>query len=145
MIEVKEMTINTYQVHNVLRAYGKQLTTGRRVARQAAKEVPAPSDKITISSEARRKSVVDKVTSDIIDRIYQEGPSQALEKEVFKELEDEFGNPLSIGRQGTEMVFKAIGKRVGKEIQDLSAQDSDRLRIRLEEIMRDKVQQNMLQ
>ncbi|SHL14474.1 hypothetical protein SAMN02745216_04700 [Desulfatibacillum alkenivorans DSM 16219] len=139
------MTINTYQVHNVLRAYGRQLSTGKRLARQTAKETPAPADKITISTEARKKSVVDKVTSDIIDRIYHEGPNETLEKEVFKELEDEFGNPLSIGRKGTEMVFRAIGKRLGEDIQELSQEDSDRLKARLEEITRDKVQQNMLQ
>ncbi len=139
------MTINTFKVHNVLRAYGRQLTTGKRLARQTALETPAPADKISISTEARRKSVVDKVTTDIIDRIYHEGPSETLEKEVFKELEDEYGNPLSIGREGTEMVFRAIGKRLGEDIQELSPEDSNRLKSRLEAITRDKVQQNMLQ
>lgn len=139
------MTINTYQVHNVLRAYGKQLTTGRRLARQSAKGICAPADKITISTEARKKSVVDRVTSDIIGRIYHQGPGEALEKEVFRELEDEFGNSLSIGRKGTEMVFKAIGTRLGEDIRDLPLEDSRRLNNRLQEIVKGKVLGNMIQ
>ena len=138
------MHISTYQVHNVLRAYGKQLSLSKRGARNKNVMPPNRSDSITISAEARRKVIIEKVTTDIVERIVRFGPQDVTEQEAFRELEDEYGNNLVLEEdKGPELVFKVIDKDKGEETRTLSIEDSKVLRDRLEEITKTKVDANM--
>ena len=138
------MTVTTYQVHNVLRAYGKQLSQSRRLPHKKGIEEPKRADRISISSQARRKAVIDKVTSDIINRIIHEGPGDKMEQEAFKQLEDEYGNSLSVKKGDSELVFKVINKEKGEVTKTLSIEDSKFLKSRLEEITKSKVDDQMV-
>ena len=137
------MHISSYHAHNVLRAYGKQLTLSKRA--RAKHVMPSNrTDSITISAEARRKAVIEKVTADIVDRVVRSGPRDAIEQEAFKELENEFGNGLAMEEnKGSELVFKVIDKDNGEEIKTLSLEDSRTLKNRLEEITKSKVDATM--
>lgn len=138
------MHISTYQVHNVLRAYGKQLSLSKRAARNKNVMPPNRSDNITISAEARRKAIIEKVTTDIVERIVRFGPQDVTEQEAFRELEDEYGNNLVLEEdKGPGLVFKVIDKEKGEETRTLSIEDSKVLRDRLEEITKTKVDANM--
>jgi hypothetical protein len=138
------MHISTYQVNNVLRAYGKQLSLSKRGARNKNVMPPNRSDSITISAEARRKAIIEKVTTDIVERIVRFGPQDVTEQEAFRELEDEYGNNLVLEEdKGPELVFKVIDKDKGEETRTLSIEDSKVLRGRLEEITKTKVDANM--
>jgi hypothetical protein len=138
------MHISTYQVNNVLRAYGKQLSLSKRGARNKNVMPPNRSDSITISAEARRKAIIEKVTTDIVERIVRFGPQDVTEQEAFRELEDEYGNNLVLEEdKGPELVFKVIDKDKGEETRTLSIEDSKVLRDRLEEITKTKVDANM--
>jgi len=138
------MTITTYQVHNVLRAYGKQLSQSRRLPHNKGIGEPKHPDRISISAQARRKAVIDKVTSDIINRIIHGGPGDNMEQEVFKQLEDEYGNSLSVKKGDSELVFKVIDKENGEVTKTLSIEDSKFLKNRLEEITKGKVDDQMI-
>jgi hypothetical protein len=138
------MHISTYQVHNVLRAYGKQLSLSKRGVRNKNVIAPNQSDSITISAEARRKAVIEKVTSDIVERVVHFGPRDAMEQEAFRELENEYGNNLALEENnGAELVFKVIDKEKGEEIKTLSIEDSKLLKNRFEEITKKKVDATM--
>ena len=138
------MHISNYHVHNVLRAYGKQLTLGKRSMRNKNVMGQNPSDNITISAEARRESVIEKVTADIVERIVHSGPRDVLEKEAFEELENEFGNNLVPEEENSnELVFKVIDKEKGEEIRTLSIEDSEVIKNRLQEITKRKIDANM--
>jgi hypothetical protein len=137
------MVISTYQVNNVLRVYGDQLRQNRLSGREKGGDVRSP-DKIDISSEAKRKAIIDKIASDIVDRITQFGPHENVEKDVFKKLEDEYGAHLTISRNTpTDLIFKVIDGN-GETINSLSVEDSQFLRYKLEEITRDVVDKNMM-
>jgi hypothetical protein len=138
------MTVSTYQIHNVLRAYGKQLSQNRRLTHKKGMEEPKRADRISISAEARRKAVIDKVTSDIVNRIIHEGPGDDMEQQVFKQLENEYGNSLSVEKGGSELVFKVIDKEKGEVTKTLSIEDSKFLKDRLEEITKSKVDDQMV-
>jgi hypothetical protein len=138
------MTVSTYQIHNVLRAYGKQLSQNRRLTHKKGMGEPKRADRISISAEARRKAVIDKVTSDIVNRIIHEGPGDDMEQQVFKQLENEYGNSLSVEKGGSELVFKVIDKEKGEVTKTLSIEDSKFLKDRLEEITKSKVDDQMV-
>ncbi len=138
------MHISGYHVHNVLRAYGKQLSLSRRGVHSKSQMPPEQTDNITISTEARRRTVIEKVTADIVERVVRTGPRDLIEKEAFKQLENEYGNDLTLEDNGsTELVFKVIDREKGEEVKKLSIEDSKALKNRLEEITKTKIDANM--
>ena len=139
------MQITSYHVSNILKAYGKQLSLSRRGPKHKELSPVNRSESITISGEAKRKSVIEKVTEDIVDRIVHSGPQNAMEREAFQELENEFGKELATEELGNmELVFKVIDRENGEELKTLSLEDSNVLKTRLAEITKDKVDNNML-
>jgi hypothetical protein len=137
------MIISTYQVNNVLRVYGEQLRQNRLSSRPKAGGTGSP-DKISISTEAKRKAVIEKIASDIVDRITQYGPNEDVEKEVFKRLEDEYGASLAVSKKNPgDLIFKIIDEN-GETVNFLSIEDSKFLRYKLEEITKDTVNKNMM-
>jgi hypothetical protein len=137
------MVISAYQVNNVLRVYGDQLRQGRFSIRPKTGDTRSP-DMVSISAGAKRKAVIDKVTSNVIERIAQYGPQENVEKEVFQKLENEYGAQLAISRKSpTDLIFKAIDED-GETINSLSIEDSQFLRHKLEEITKETVNKNMM-
>ena len=76
------MIISAYQINNVLRVYGEQLRRGRISKRQRSTDTKGP-DKISISANARRETIIDGITSNIIERITQFEPHGNVEKDVL--------------------------------------------------------------
>ena len=137
------MVISVYQVNNVLRVYGDQLRHNRIPSKSKDGIIPQ-SDKISISSEAKRKSVIDKISSGIIEKITQYGPHENIEEEVFQKLENEYGANLAITKKSpTDLIFKVIDES-GETINSLSIEDSKFLKHKLEEITKETVSNNMM-
>ncbi|MBW1668853.1 MAG: hypothetical protein JRI79_13665 [Deltaproteobacteria bacterium] len=137
------MVIFAYQVNNVLRVYGEQLRQNRLPAK-AKNEQGRSSDTINISAEGRRKAIIDKIASSIVDRITQYGPHTNIEKEVFKKLEDEYGGRLAVGKASPgDLLFKVIDEE-GETVNSLSVEDSSFLRHKLEQITKETVNKNMI-
>ncbi len=137
------MVISTYQVNNVLRVYGEQLRQNRISSRPKNDNIRSP-DKVSISAEAKRKAVIDKISSNIIDKITQYGPHDNVEKEVFQKLENEYGKNLAIaGKNPNDLIFKVIDES-GETVNSLSIEDSKFLRYKLKEITKETVNKNMI-
>ena len=137
------MVITPYQINNVLRVYGTQLRQNRASNRSKDSNTRSP-DRISISADAKRKAIIGKIASDIVDKISQYGPHDSVEKEVFKKLEDEYGVNLAVTRKNpNDLIFKVIDEN-GETINSLSIEDSMFLRYKLEEITKDTVNKNMI-
>lgn len=136
------MVISSYQVNNVLRVYKGQLRHSKIMNITNNNETRMP-DKVSISPEAKRKAIIERVTSDIVDRLVQNGPHNNVEKEVFKKLESEYGGHLAIGQEGSiGLLFKEIDEN-GETTNSLSIEDSKFLTQKLEEITKDTVSENL--
>ncbi len=117
------MVISAYQVNNVLRVYGDQLRQSIIYSRAEGIDTYAP-DRIIISAETRRKTIIDDIVSNIIERITQFGPRDTVEKEIFKKLESEHGQPLAINEdRHNKLIFKEIDGN-DETINSLSIEDS---------------------
>ena len=117
------MVISAYQVNNVLRVYGDQLRQSMISNQPEGTDTNTP-DRISISAKTRRKTIIDDITSNIIERITQFGSHDNVEKEVFKKLESEHGKPLAINEdRHNKLIFKEIDGK-GETINSLSIQDS---------------------
>ena len=138
------MIITSYQVNNVLRVYGDQLRHSSSSNSRGKKSNPDSQDKIDISIEAKRKVFIEKISSEIVNKISQHGPHENVEKEVFKKLEDEYGAHLAIsGKSPSDLIFKIIDEN-GETMNSLSIEDSEFLRYKLEEITRETVNKNII-
>ncbi len=115
------MVISAYQVNNVLRVYGDQLRQSMISNQPEGTDTNTP-DRISISAKTRRKTIIDDITSNIIERITQFGSHDNVEKEVFKKLESEHGKPLAINEdRHNKLIFKEIDGK-GETINSLSIQ-----------------------
>ncbi len=137
------MLVSAYQVNNVLRVYGDQLRQSKLTHRSKSTETPAP-DRVTFSAEARKKSIIDSVANNIVQRITQDGPHDNVEKQVFEKLENDYGTHLTVSQNNpNELIFKEIDEK-GEAIKSLSIEDSNFLVSKLEQITKETVGQNMI-
>lgn len=137
------MVISAYQVNNVLRVYGDQLRQSR-LSNRPKDTGTQPHDKISISTGARRKTIIDQITSNIVEKITEHGPHDNVEKEVFEKLENEYGGNLTVsGENPNELIFKEIDEN-GETIKSLSIEDSKFLANQLIEITKETIDNNMM-
>jgi hypothetical protein len=138
------MLIPTHQIHNVLKVYSKQLSQTRMIERQKELGRKQPTDNVTISAEAKRQSIIDKVAADIVDRITQSGPQDDVEKQIVGKLETEIGQPVSFAnRREDQFVFNVIDGNNEKTTNTLAIENSGFLINRLEQLAKEAVDKNM--
>ncbi|HOV85482.1 MAG TPA: hypothetical protein PLM79_03910 [Syntrophobacteraceae bacterium] len=66
------MVITDYRIQSVLRTYSKQLQRSKITKRLESEDPKRPQEKVTISEEARRRAIVERVTSQAMEQIYQQ-------------------------------------------------------------------------
>ena len=133
------MVLSIHQVDNVLKVYKNQLRQGKAAQRRSGNARPMP-DKISISSEAKRKIIVEKIAADIASRITQRGPRDPLEKEVVDKLENAYQKQEGVGANGSsDLIFKSIDED-GETIKSISIEDSEFLAHKLQDIARETVE-----
>jgi len=64
------MVITDYRVQSVLRTYSKQLQRSKLMRKVDAEDPKMTREKVTISEEARRKAIMDQVTSQALEQAY---------------------------------------------------------------------------
>lgn len=132
------MAISTYHIHNVLRTYSRQLSKGRRRRHKKGDVRRKGADWISISARARRKAVIDKVTSDIVNRIIRKSPRNDTQREISRQVEDQGGNGNSMKKEDSELSFKLIDKEKGEVIRTIFIEDFKFLKDQLKESRKSK-------
>jgi hypothetical protein len=82
------MHIHSYQIHNVLNVYRRQLSQGtaRNISSTSSKNQP-DLDRINISTNSQRQSLFDKITSEIVERLTRFEPDAELETALNDQME----------------------------------------------------------
>ncbi len=138
------MEIPTYQIHKVMKVYTKQLTQTRVLERQRALGKKPSADRINISAEGKRQAIIDKVASDVVERITNFGPRDEFDQEIVDKLEDEIGQRIEFKKQNqSQFVFNVFDEKNQKKTNTLSVEDSSFLIKRLEELAKEAVNKNM--
>jgi len=128
------MAVTTYHVHNILRAYSKQLSRGNGIADKPGIGGQNPPDQVAISVKARRKAVIEKVTSDIVDRIIHQAPPTDTDEKISRRDQNRSKKSLPVSKDDSELIFKVIDKEKGEVTKTMSIGDSEFLKDELEEI-----------
>jgi hypothetical protein len=143
------MVISTYQVNNVLRVYGNQLRQGKLTHRPKEGIAQIP-DSVTISSEAKKNAIIEKISSSVLERVTQFEPgtsndrSADLEVTVFERLKEKVGRQLSVDKSDTSgFIFKEISDD-GESTHSLSIEDSKFLAHQLKTIIEETVDDTLI-
>ena len=134
------MLVSSYQIHNVLNVYSKQLSQDRSVQKLKPGMTKPSSDQIKLSTEGKRKATIERVAREIINKISHygtEGQTRPREQDAFRE--NAANNLESDNKTETGFVFNVIDNLNKKTKTALSVQDTKFLIDRLEQLAREAV------
>jgi len=81
------MYIHSYQIHNVLNDYRKQLSHGPGKGGGNHPTAKETQDRISISTDGQRQSIMEKISTDIVARITEGGPKNQFEAVLADRLD----------------------------------------------------------
>ncbi len=138
------MQIPSYQIQNVLKVYSRQLSQGKMLNRNkfgATNKISA--DSVTISSEGKRKAIIDKVAANIVDKIISEGPKEKAEERITSQIEKEMGKKINFSKEKNQFTYTVIDENNQKITHTLSVEDSKFIVKRMTELAREVADSNM--
>jgi len=137
------MQIPSYQIQNVLKVYSRQLSQGKILSRKLGAADKVSADSVNISSEGKRQAIIEKVASNIVDRIISEGPKQENEEQITEQIEKELGKKLDFTKGKNQFTYTRVDDNNNKVIQTLSVEDSIFVVKRMTELARQVANNNM--
>ena len=137
------MHVSTYQIHNVLNVYSKQLSQDRSAPKLKSGYKRNLADQINLSNEGKRKATIDKVAQDIVSKISDfcsKNKSKTGEPDRLEERnEDQFESDQ---KRESAFVYNVIDELNEKTTTALSVKDTGFLVNRLEQLAKDAVEKN---
>jgi EAL domain-containing protein (putative c-di-GMP-specific phosphodiesterase class I) len=128
----------------MLRTYGKQLSSAKRLARfRRALKISDSQDAVSISRQAKRREMVEKISREIIENLIVAGSENPVVTDIVDQLELDFGEryyfeyPLDGGDV-------QILRETPDGVTDLPSAEKAQVMNRLWEITLDKVDATML-
>jgi hypothetical protein len=114
------MAANPALVRNMLRTYGKQVTTSRRLARyRRSLRAAEAEDQVAISREAKRRELVHKVAAEIVESLIVTGSENPVVVDIKRELEAVFKTKFVFAYPPEDMdmqIFRVLGENEAEEI-----------------------------
>jgi hypothetical protein len=127
------MYIQSYQIHNVLNVYRRQLSQGKAEHSQHVGTRDAKSDAITISKAAKNQSIMEKVAAGVLKKITNVDPGSDFGQEMINQVKNTHQN-MNTGQKDNTFVFNAIVGDNQKETRSIAVDDSQGLMNRLDEL-----------
>ncbi len=138
------MQIPSYQIQNVMKVYSRQLSQGKMLSRnRLSADQSTSADSVTISSEGKRQAIIDKVASNIVDRIVTEGPREENEEQITDQIEKELGKKINFTKDKNQFTYTSVDKDNNKVTKTLSVEDSQFVLKRMTELARQVADNNM--
>ena len=135
------MYIQSYQIHNVLNVYRRQLSQMTPDQVRQSRPQTGGSDSVRISAEGKNQSIMQKVTDNVLKKITNLDPGPA-DDQGMSGPDRQIGNqPDAIERDST-FVFNTISGDNRKETQSIAVDDTQVLMNRLNELAKAAVNRN---
>lgn len=139
------MTISPFLVKNVLRTYDQQLDAGRRISRlKKFMSQRDAADSVSISQEAKRRLLVERVTREIVDNLVGSSSTNPVVQEIRHALDEEFGPGLMFRYPPDGDELEILRKDENGTPRAITNGEKDRFMQRLWQITYHKVDATML-
>lgn len=138
------MVVHPVNVRLMLRTYGKQLTSAKRLARfKRALVLSGAQDQLTISREAKRKELVERIAQEVIENLLVNGQENPVVNGVLEDLEQDLGEKVLFDYplDGGEV---QILRQTAEGPKEITPEEKMRILRRLWEITLDRVDGTML-
>jgi methionyl-tRNA formyltransferase len=128
-----------------MKVYSKQLSQGKMLSRNSKFGIAntVSADSVTISSEGKRQTIIDKVAANIVDKIITEGPKEENEAQITDQIERELGKKINFSKDKTQFTYTTIDDNNNKTTKTLSVEDSQFVVKRMTELARQVADNNM--
>ncbi|GFK92693.1 hypothetical protein NNJEOMEG_00519 [Fundidesulfovibrio magnetotacticus] len=114
------MAANPALIRNMLRTYGRQVTTARRLARyRRTLRAAGAEDEVEISREAKRRELVHKVAAEIVESLIVTGSENPVVVDIKKDLEAAFRTKFHFAYPPEEQdlqIFRLLGDNDAVEV-----------------------------
>jgi len=138
------VTVNPFLVKNVVRTYDQHQETGRRIARfKKYMDRAGQGDSVSISQEAKRRQLVEKVAGEIVDNRMGSDTANRVGRGIRAQLTKEFGKDLFF-RYPSDGNGLQILKKTAQGVAELTNGEKDALMRRLWEVALTRVNETML-
>ncbi len=127
------MYIQSYQIHNVLNVYRRQLSQGIVAQPQHGGHHDANPDAITISKQGKNKSIMEKVAAGVLKKITNVEPGSDFGQEMIKQVQS-IQKDLQLVQKDNAFTFNTIVGDNQKETRSIAVDNSQGLMNRLEEL-----------
>jgi hypothetical protein len=127
------MHIQSYQIHNVLNVYRRQLSQGKSSHPQQADTRTTGSDAVTISAEGKNQSIMDKVADTVIKKITNVDPGSDFGLEMIRQVQNKEEEPPGT-QKNNAFIFNTIVENNQKETRSIAVDNSQVLMNRLDEL-----------
>ncbi len=137
------MSVSTYQIHNVLNVYSKQISQDRSAQKLKSGNKKYPADQINLSTEGKRRATIEKVAQNILSKISHYGSKGEIKTEEQDLSRQNAKNHYeSDNNKEAAFVFNVIDELNKKTTTALSVKDTDFLVNRLEELAKNAVEKD---
>ena len=138
------MTVNPFLVKNVVRTYDQHQEAGRRIARfKKYMDRGGQQDSVSISKEAKRRQLVEKVAGEIVDNLIGSDSTNPVVRDIKQQLMKEFGGDM-VFRYPSDGSGLQVLKKGEKGVAELTNGEKDAFMRRLWEIALSRVNETML-
>jgi len=128
----------------MLKSYGRQLTSARRLARfKQSLAAAGAEEELTISRLAKRRMLVEQVSREIVENLIVTGSDNEVVGEILGLMDHEFGSALVFHYPPSELDLQIFRKEGEQEIEITGPEKTDIIN-RLWEITLDRVNETML-
>lgn len=127
------MYIQSYQIHNVLNVYRKQLSQGQPDQPQHVGTHNTRSDSVRISAEGKNQSIMEKVAASVLKKITSVDPGSDFGQEMIKQVQNT-EKDMHLVQKDSEFIFNTIVGNNQKETRSIAVDNSQVLMNRLDEL-----------
>ena len=139
------MAANPALVRNMLRTYGRQITTARRLARyRRTLRAAEAEDQVAISREAKRRELVHKGAAEIVESLIVTGSDNPVVVDILKELETTFRTRFVFAYPPEDQDLQIFKVRGENDAEEVSGAERVRVLETLWHIALEKVDETML-
>ncbi len=137
------MVISPFHTQQGMKAYNLQLSMRPKISKGQSKS-PASRDMITISPESRTKSMVAKISQEIVNNLAKNSPRNETADEAMSQLSQTYGQLFEVEEKtGEELAFKVVSEKKGDPSRSLSREENERIKQTLVDITQSIVYRNL--
>jgi len=132
------MLVPSYQMHNVLNVYSKQLRDSMTSGNRKNLSEKLPADQVSLTLEGKRQTTLEKVSKDILEKITRLGNQNGVDQQPAERATDRVETETGVDdTEESTFVFNVIDNINQKRRNTLSVEDSSFLIKRLEQLSRE--------